>query len=187
MKSPPTHPVKMPRYRSYSWEEQRAMDRYYEYLEEACECYYDYEGAAANEPEEPCHHCERRAAQAVARAEALRWHEEKRQQYEEAEKERKEAALAANPWREQIVSIRAQLDAVEKAKGLGEKLPATRILLTNLLSQQAFIATQPKFRAALAKKVVELRADPRADPLVELFDQVDTMLEGLLSREDYTA
>jgi hypothetical protein len=178
----------MPRYSDSRWEEERWMDRYYEYLEEACECYYEYEdGAAASEPEEPCHHCERRAGEAAARAEVRRWHEEKRQQYEEAEKERKEAALAANPWREQIVTIKAQLDAVEKASGLGEKLPAVRILLTNLLSQQAFIAAQPKFRAALAKKVVELRADPKAEPLTELFDHVDSMLEGLRGREDYRA
>lgn len=165
----------MPRYRSYSWDEERAMDRYYEYLEEACECPYDYD---APEPDEACYHCERRAAQAVARAEALRWRAEKERQH-------REAALAAHPWREQIVEIRGQIDAVQNAVGIGQKLPAMRILLTNLLSQQAFLAVQPKFRMALLKKVAELRADPNANPLTELFDHVDTMLEGLKEREDY--
>ena len=113
-----------------------------------------------------------------AQAEAIR-------RYREEERQRKEAALAASPWREQIVSIKAQLDAVEKARGLGEKLPAIRILLTNLLSQQAFIAAQPKFRVALTNKVAELRADEKAAPLLELFDHVDRMLEGLKGREDY--
>lgn len=168
----------MPRYSDSHWDDERAMDRYYKYLEESCECYYDPN--EANEPEEPCHHCERRAAEAVAREEARRWHEEKERQH-------KEAAFAANPWREQIVHIKAQLDAVQKASGLGEKLPAIRILLTNLLSQQAFIAAQPKFREALVKKVAELRADPKAEPLTELFDHTDRMLEGLKEREDFKA
>lgn len=174
---------KMPRYYDYEWADRRAEERYYEYLEEACECPYDYD---APEPEEPCHHCERRAGEAAARAEALRWHAEKEQQREEQERQRKEAALAANLWKEQILSIRAQLDGVKKAVGIGEKLAAMRILFTNLLSQQPFLAVQPKFRAALAKKVVELRADPKAEPLMELFDHVDTMLEGLKAREDYS-
>jgi hypothetical protein len=157
----------MPRYRSYSWDDRYAEEKYYEYLYSECRCPYP------DDPEEGdllCHLCA--------------WEESKRLEAEETQR-KKEAALAAHPWREQIVAIRAQIDAVEKAKGLGEKLPAVRILLTNLLSQQAFLAVQPKFRMALLNKVAELRKDPKADPLTELFDHVDTMLEGLKEREDY--
>jgi hypothetical protein len=171
----------MPHYYDDDWAERRAEDSYYEYLENACECPWGYdENNEPEEPEEPCHHCVRRAAEEAAREETREWRAEQERKF-------KEAALAANPWRDQIVSIKAQLNAVETAKGLGEKLPAIRILLTNLLNQQAFISAQPKFRATLANKMVEFRGDPKAEPLVELLDHVDTMLEKLKERDDFVA
>jgi hypothetical protein len=66
-------------------------------------------------------------------------------------------------------------------------LPAMRILLTDLLGQQTFLAAQPKFRTALTNKVAEMRADPVTGPLTELFNHTDIMLEGLKEREDFVA
>jgi hypothetical protein len=165
----------MPHYYDDDWADRRAEEKYYEYLYSDCHCYqFGTDPDDPQEGDELCHLCA--------------WEQEKSLPPQKEEEKWIQVATfhEPHPWADQITSIKAQLDAVEKAMGIGEKLPAVRILLTNLLSQEAFLAVQPKFRAALLKKVVELRANPLAEPLTELFDQVDTMLEGVKGRDDYS-
>jgi hypothetical protein len=175
----------MPRYSSYSdsWYEERAMDKYYEYLEEACDCYLAYDDdpvGAELPPELQCDHCVRRTREASDRAERER-REEQRQEAERL------ARLAANPYKAQILFIGNKLKEVAAAQGTEAKVEVVRILFTYLLEQQQFLSVQPKFRAAVVNKMNELRADEKATVLLPLFDQVDTMLAELPAREDYRA
>jgi hypothetical protein len=163
----------MPRYRRDSWYEERAMDKYYEYLEEACNCYsyYDDDPVGA-EPEEPCDHCKRRA-QAAARI--AKW------RAEEAERERlyREARLAANPDREQITTIKSFLDRVAAIRGEGreaERVEVVREMFNYLLAQPAFLQKHAKFRTAVINKMNELRPNVHAASLLPLFDQMNALL-----------
>jgi hypothetical protein len=160
----------MPRHRSLSYEEQRAMDKYYDWLYSECRCEesgYDLNGdIALGDPR--CALCEQEFEQ---RQEA--W--------------QRQAACPNAQWREQIAFIGEQLKAIERGPTLCDRLTHVRILFTEIQNEryQAFVAAQPKFRAALVKKTAELKADPRAETLVELFGHTERMVERLAERPDF--
>jgi hypothetical protein len=169
----------MPRHRSWSYDEQRAMDKYYEWLYSECRCEengYDLDGdIALGAPR--CALCEQDF--------------EQRQEAWQAQQEqlRREAACPNRQWREQIAFIGEQLKAIERGPSLYERLTHVRILFTEIQNEryQAFIAAQPKFRAALIKKTAELKADPQAEALVELFGHTERMIERLAERPEFKA
>ncbi len=153
------------------------MDKYYDWLYSECRC-----EECRYHPGE-CPYCvnerEREAEYqaAIAREEQLA---------------AAAAAAAVCPnaqWREQIAFIKGELDAVARGPTLYERLTHVRILFTEIQNEryQAFIAAQPKFRAALVKKVAELKADPKAEALVELFEHTERMVEGLAARPEFKA
>ena len=159
------------------------MDKYYEYLEEACDCYLAYDDdpvGAELPPELQCDHCVRRTREASDRAERER-REEQRQEAERL------ARLAANPHRDQILFIGTKLKEVAAAVGTEAKVEVVRSLFTYLLEQHEFLSVQPKFRAAVVNKMTELRADEKAAVLLPLFARVDAMLTELPARADYKA
>ena len=159
------------------------MDKYYEYLEEACDCYLNYDDdpvGAELPPELQCDHCVRRMREASERAERERREEQRR----EAERL---ARLAANPHKAQILFIGAKLKEVAAAVGTEAKVEVVHALFTYLLEQQQFLSVQPKFRTAVVNKMNELRADEKAAVLLPLFAQVDAMLAELTARADYAA
>ncbi len=92
-----------------------------------------------------------------------------------------------SPWQLQIDAIKPLLAGVQAAPTTEEKIPLVRGLFTLLLTERAFLAAQPNFRNAVAKKGAEFRADPRAEPLTECLDAVDKMLAELPARDDYVA
>lgn len=163
----------MPRRSYYSKRraEERFRDKYYEYLEEACNCHDD-----SDAEEGSCYYCTRRAriaaeeaAEAAAAAAAA------------------DAADRAKPWYDERKTIQKHLAAVAAASDVPTRLECIRALFTAVMAYEAFLAAVPKFRAAVLAKMAEFRADERAASLHSLFDQVEAAFEALAGRADYKA
>lgn len=155
----------MPRGR---FDEQRAWDRYYERLEERCDCWYT--------PEEGhivCRWCAERATPADAPAESLA------------------AAPVAvpqvrppveDPDEAHIKFIRTKLHTIESAYGTDAKVQQTEILMEYLLANCSFLYKHVKFCKAVAVKVQQLKAEPSANrilPLLGRVEQVVAAIQGL--------
>ena len=178
----------MPRYGRYgrhdSYWERRAEEKYYDYIYENCLCpyYEDEDGNFQTDDSDPCTHC--------------RWEKKKAEERiaEEAERQRLEeeriAREAAHPHAREIATIRKWLDVNAEALregNLGKQLDSVRALFTEILGFDTFMAKYPKFRAAVVAKLEGMRAEPRAEPLKELFEHVDAFLARLPAVEGYVA
>lgn len=173
----------MPRRSSWWRDEERARDKYYEYLDEACDCRYGYVDEDGNwvedDDDEPCQYCRRRARLAHERAQRLAHAEQMRA---EAAAAAYAARVAANPDSVQMVAIKGFLDRVAAIQGAGreaERVAVVRELFTYLLTVGDFLKKHAKFRQAVRNKIAEFRADEHAVSLLPLFSQVEEMLAQL--------
>jgi hypothetical protein len=157
-------PIKMPRRthksRSYSWDSSRydrAWDNYYDQLEEEER---DWEAYYAEVEEQ------QRRAKVVPPL---------------------PRAPIVSAWRYEVTFLRRKIDDVERAVGTEAKVEQMRQMFTALQDFKAFLAATPKFRGAILKKMEELRKEPKAATLSELFDQTNDMFSKLAGRTDYVA
>jgi hypothetical protein len=160
----------MPRYhRSDSWEYERAMDRYYEYLYSECRCYtYDDE-----DTETLCAYCELEKEKAEERAAAAA---------------AEEAQLLTRPFGAEIIAIKKQLGKYQHAIGQTEQIEAISSLFTVLLGCDKFLAATPRLRNMTMKKANEFRGHAVAGPMLkELFDNFDALIHRLPEVEGYKA
>ncbi len=156
------------------------MEKYYDYLDEACDCHLDYDDDGEpvymeQTPETLCTYCVRRARIAAERAARLARAEEQRAAAAAAAA----ARLAAHPDREQMVAIRSFLDRVAAIQGSGreaERVEVVRELFTYLLTVGDFLKKHANFRQAVRDKIAEFRADERAASLLPLLSQVEELL-----------
>lgn len=150
----------------------RAWDNYYN----QCHCeYYPADEYGEEGYSNDCDYCERGRA-AAERGAAARKAEEDR--------------LRATGWYDEITTLRGFINRFWWLTGpeyFQARLTAFRDMFTAMLGYERFLAAQPKFRATVVAKAAECRANPAAEPLKDVLDQLDLVLARLPSVEGYKA
>lgn len=162
----------MPRHRYSSWDEERAYDKYYEYMYAECRCHtYDDGGES-----ELCPCCELENERVATKAAAA------------AAAAVKKAQLLALPFGAEIVAVKEQIQKFESAWTEATQIEAIRNLFTVLLGFDKFLAAKPNLRNMAMKKANEFRGHSIAGQMLkELFDNFDLLIHRLPEIEGYKA
>lgn len=167
----------MPR-RGWRDDEDYGYDRYYDEYYNDCHCEYypkDDDDDTDDFDVVECDYCRRLRVEAEQR---------------EARRQAEEARLRATGWYDEITTLRGFINRIQWLTGpeyFQARLTVFREMFTAMLGYERFLAAQPKFRATLVAKIAECRANPAAEPLKDVMDQLDAVIARLPSVEGYRA
>lgn len=90
-----------------------------------------------------------------------------------------EARLRATGWYDEIATIRGFITRIQRATDSQANINLFGEMFAALLGYEKFLAAEPAFRAVVASKLAEMRANPYSEPLKEVMDKMDALLARL--------
>ena len=93
-----------------------------------------------------------------------------------------EARLRATGWYDEITAIRGFIMRIQRATDSQANINLFGEMFAALLGYEKFLAAEPAFRAVVASKLAEMRANPYSEPLKDVMDRLDALLAATGAR-----